>query len=186
MTNSAGKFEADKKILSKRAKEKKSEIQTIDLKDFIPDYLSSNKIPRGIRRNVSNTFDNFLEKTGGLYTFTKGTKLQIYFEGVSGALAKNKAKVLGSKLRDAIKSKNTNDPLADSAAAEAAAQQAAAEKKKSEEPSALARVIKEGLPENPDERTLMAWTQRVLQDTLHQPEGQFLPNMTLSMVAAAN
>lgn len=59
MAIDGGKFEADKKALGKKAKERKGEILTLDLKEIIPDYLSSNKIPRGIRMGVNRAFDSY-------------------------------------------------------------------------------------------------------------------------------
>lgn len=121
-----------------------------------------------------------LESNGGLYTYTKDTKIQIFFDGASGAIAKNKIKTVTAKIRDTLQSGNAADMIAGgSASSGGAGQPATAEKKKLEEPSALARVMKEGLPENPDEKTLLTWAQRVLQDTLHAQEGQFLPKELL-------
>ncbi len=175
-----GKFEADPKILSKKAKDRKGEVQDVDLKEIIPDYLSSDKVPRGIRMGVNRAFDSYLEIAGGLYAYTKGTKVQIFFDGASGNIAKNKIKTVSGKIRDILQSGSINDlmnaPSAGSGAGGAAGAQQSGEKK---EVSALARVMKEGLPENPDEKTLGVWAQRVLQDILHQQEGQFLPKELL-------
>lgn len=170
-----GKFEAaDKKVLGKKAKERKSEVLTFDLKEAIPDYISGNKVPRGIRTAVCRSLDSYFEQNGGMYVFDKDTKLEVFIDGASGNIAKNRLKVVGDKIRATLQTGNAAD-LMSGAAAPA---QPPAEKKK-EEPSALARVMKEGLPENPDEQTLLTWAQRVLQDTLHQPEGQFLPKELL-------
>jgi hypothetical protein len=174
-----GKFEADPKILGKKAKDRKGEVQDVDLKEIIPDYLSSDKIPRGIRMGVNRAFDSYLENAGGLYAYTKGTKVQIFFDGASGNIAKNKIKTISGKIRDVLQSGSMNDLMnapTGNAGAGGAAGAPAAEKK---EVSALARVMKEGLPENPDEKTLGVWAQRVLQDILHQQEGQFLPKELL-------
>ncbi|HEY8190711.1 MAG TPA: hypothetical protein VIF12_08495 [Micavibrio sp.] len=179
-----GKFEADPKILGKKAKDRKGEVQDVDLKEIIPDYLSSDKIPRGIRMGVNRAFDSYLESAGGLYAYTKGTKVQIFFDGASGNIAKNKIKTVSGKIRDILQSGSMNDLMSAASSGGsgsgggAAGGQASAEKKK-EEPSALARVMKEGLPENPDEKTLNVWAQRVLQDIVHQQEGQFLPKELL-------
>lgn len=176
MTIDGGKFEADKKALGKKAKERKGEILTLDLREIIPDYLSSDKIPRGIRTGVNRALDSYFENFGGLYTYTKGTKMEVFFDNASGAMAKNKLKTIGTKIRDTLQSGNAADMMAGGGGGGGPQ---APEKKKAEEPSALARVMKEGLPENPDEKTLLTWAQRVLQDTLHVQEGQFLPKELL-------
>ena len=176
--DSRGKFEAEKKVLGKKAKERKGEVQTLDLKEIIPDYISSNKISRGIRMGVCRALDGYFEQNGGLYAYTKDTKLDLFIDGASGNIAKNRVKALSEKIREILQTGNAAALI--SGSADATGQQpGTTEKKRVEEPSALARVMKEGLPENPDEKTLLTWAQRVLQDVLHQPEGQFLPKELL-------
>lgn len=175
MANDAkGKFEAEIKALGKKAKERKGEVQTIDLREVVPDYISSNKISRGIRAGVCRALDAYFEQNGGLYAYTGDTKLDLFIDGASGSIAKNRIQNISTKIREALQGGNAAELMSG-----AAAPPVAVEKKKAEEPSALARVMKEGLPENPDEKTLLTWTQRVLQDVLHQPEGQFLPKELL-------
>lgn len=182
-----GKFEADKKAIGKKAKEKKAEIQTVDLKEVIPDYLKTSKIPRGIRMIVCKAVDDFMASNGGLYAYTDGTKFDFFFESMSGALAKSKAQTLSTKIQDALKSGNLADAMGGSGGgggmsggADGPGGPGAADKKKSSEgPGELARVLKEGLPENPDEKVLLVWSQRMLQEVLHMTEGQFLPKELL-------
>ena len=175
-SDAKGKFEAEKKIIGKRAKENKSEIQTLDLREIIPDYISSNKISRGIRMGVCRALDAYLEQNGGMYAYVKDTKIQIFIKGTSGVIAKNKIKAISTKIREAMQSGNASELMSGAAGGASGTGPAAPPaQKKPDEPSALARVMKEGLPENPDEKTLLTWAQRTLQDVLHQPEGQFLP-----------
>jgi len=189
MTGGAkGRFEADKKAIGKKAKEKKAEVQTLDLKEIIPDYLKTSKIPRGIRMSVCRAVDDFMASNNGLYAYTDGTKFELFFEGMSGALAKSKAQTLTTKIQDALKGGNLADAMGGSGGggagagggADGSGGPGAADKKKgSEGPGELARVLKEGLPENPDEKMLMVWSQRMLQEVLHMVEGQFLPKELL-------
>lgn len=181
-----GKFEADKKAIGKKAKEKKAEVQTLDLKEVIPDYLKTSKIPRGIRMSVCRAADDFMTSNSGLYAYTDGTKFELFFEGMSGALAKSKTQTLSTRIQDALKSGNLADAMVAgggggmSGGADGSGGPGAADKKKgSEGPGELARVLKEGLPENPDEKMLLVWSQRMLQEVLHMAEGQFLPKELL-------
>ena len=181
-SDNKGKFEADKKVLGKKAKERKGEVQTLDLKEVIPDYISSSKISRGIRTAVCRALDGYFDENGGLYAFTQDTKLELFADGASGNIAKNRVKAMSTRIRETLQTGNAAELMSGSTNAASTGgpgQAGTASHKKAEEPSALARVMKEGLPENPDEKTLLTWAQRVLQDVVHQPEGQFLPKELL-------
>ncbi|MBI4031083.1 MAG: hypothetical protein HY370_05355, partial [Proteobacteria bacterium] len=161
-------------------KEKKAEVQTLDLKEIIPDYLKTSKIPRGIRMSVCRAVDDFMSSNGGLYAYTDGTKFELFFEGMSGALAKSKAQTLSTRIQDALKGGNLADAMGGSGVADGHGGSGVADKKKtSEGPGELARVLKEGLPENPDEKVLLVWAQRMLQEVMHMAEGRFLPKELL-------
>lgn len=172
-----GRFETDAQALVRKAGGGEASAQDIPIKDILPDcFAGSDRIPKSVGMLIRRTADEFLETTPGQYAFGEGALLSVVFDGLPPAMVRLRTETLCEKIKSAAAAKD--DP-------EESRQQPVKSKetRKRQEPTALRKLLKQGLPENPDDKTLSLWAERMHHDILHRTPEQFLPQEVLLLGA---
>ncbi|MFH1157403.1 MAG: hypothetical protein V1721_00725 [Pseudomonadota bacterium] len=141
------------------------ETLNFNLKESLPDFLGkSDRIPHSIERIWRRSMDDTLSENRGVYHHKGGGEILVYFHELTPALGRAKIALLKDRmlalLGDAQKGRTDPDQPS------IAEKDASPDKNEQQQPAetALSRLIKEGLGNNPTLEMLTIWMPRVLQN----------------------
>lgn len=177
-------YETDPATLKKESGESKSgSVQYIDLAGLFPDYfIKSKKMPRRMAQAARRCLNHAMEEHGGLYAFAEKGGINIWFRDFPPALGKSKLDSIYKSIEQALAGDGGDDEAEPPASGGAAnGQGETTPRKRRQGLPELAKIIRDGLPDNPDSKTLQMWAQRVLQDFHLQSREPFLPKDLLAL-----
>lgn len=179
-SGTSGRFEVLPEKFKEMSKGKSGDVQVLDLKEALPDlFVGTERVPRLVDRVWRRACDEVMAEDRGLYCYIGGTIVHTFFFDMTGAIAKVKTSLIRGKIPLILKAAQGNEAVLDAPLPQSTKPQQAAVAQGSQD---LARLMKEGLPENPTPEVFRIWAQRTLQNL--QAMSQKLP-LTRDMIDVA-
>jgi hypothetical protein len=118
-------------------------------------------IPRLVDRVWRRSCDEIIAENRGMYCYKSGTVVQIFFFELTSAIAKAKIAVIKGKIPQLLQSARTDESVLDAPLPAAAKPAQQAPKEGSQD---LAKLVRDGMPENPTIEIVKLWLGRTMQE----------------------
>lgn len=191
---SSGLYEVPQDSFDDTVAETGAAVYRIDLKSVLPDlFVGTDRMPRLLARLWRTAADEVLDETAGEYTYRGGTLIEVSFRDLPTGAARSRITQIERRVAEQMRAQQ---PQADSAADAAPSPQQ--EYNIPRRPgdsvmkalvvqleSAIGKLSREGLPENPGDELVRLWAARAMHNMLHnRSRVPLLPEM-LDLVAQA-
>lgn len=162
VSNDMGRHERDLPVFEKLAKASNNgEIQTIDIKVILPDYIGADKLVAAHVLDICRrSLDDMLTQNKGVYCYRKAAaSFDIHFDEIPAASAKVKIGHATETIKESVKRKaeNKDEPQNNKPK----------DDKKGYGNEALARIMREGLGTNPTLEEVLFWIERLMPNIQH-------------------
>ena len=181
-----GAFEVNVEDFAAKTKNAKPDaVQNLDLKKAVPDlFQSSDKVSRTLHQLWRAVMDKAIRQNegGGIYCHKGGTVVLVYFEKITGAMAKTKVELAGRELARVVQEKMSgNVALVDTQ--EGAQGEGEQETKRVGGDEALAKVMREGLGEAATIKEFSFWADRITQELRLSTKKNTLPKDLIQQIS---
>jgi hypothetical protein len=173
----SGRFEVSQEKFHEMTKDRAPDVLALDLKEVLPDFATgAARLPRLVERAWRRSCDEVIAENRGMYCVRNGTAVQLFFFELTGGVAKAKVSLIRDRIPRILDAAKKDESILD-----APLPQAAKSQPQPQGETALAKLVKEGLPENPSLELLRLWVSRVTQGMV--TSGQKVP-LTRDMIDA--